>query len=781
MDITGRKEAESALQTTLHRFYTILSNMYSGVLLVTDAGKIEFANQAFCDRFGLQEDHSELVGLDAGDMIDKIKNAYRQPDDAMARIREILDRGKPVTGEELAMQGGRTYLRDFVPLHVDAKSYGRLWLHTDITERKQIEQQIHELNQQLEDRVRRRTAELESANKELEAFSYSVSHDLRAPLRAIDGFSQAVMEDYGSKLPPEGQEYLETICRGAKRMGELIDDLLAFSRLSRQSISLSPVDTASPLPTIISTLAEKHFLDANPAFLKMSGYESSEVIGHSADELGLWVEPHAREAMLKALEHSPALEPVQTRFRTKSGEIRDVVVVADSIELDGVPCLLGIAHDLTETKRLEAKYLQAQKMEAVGRLAGGIAHDFNNLLMIMGCSADLLQENRLDGLKVDKFSQQIRDAVDKAARLTRQLLAFSRQQVLQPSVLDLNGIIRDLIKMMSRLLGEDIEVELNLEPGLGRVEVDRGQIEQVIMNLAVNARDAMPDGGKLTVTTANVDMDSDHPDLQQMGLTPGSFVVLSIIDTGIGMSAETQSHMLEPFFTTKELGKGTGLGLSTVFGIVKQSNGAIGVHSEPGKGTAFYIYLPRIPKPFAATSDVGGAEPLDGKETILLAEDDDALRHLFANYLRSKGYRVIEAVDGPNALQASEEEKGLIHALVTDMVMPGFGGHKLAELLLARRPDIPVIFLSGYTDRTVKSSSSRHLSCRNHSAWMLLPEQSEPPSRISGVDRSSFDAAAAHVWLEGSELASAGVNVILQRPPGASRLPPRAVLRRESC
>jgi PAS domain S-box-containing protein len=467
--------------------------------------------------------------------------------------------------------------------------------------------------------------------------------------------------------------------------------------------------TTSPLPTIIITLAKKDFLNANPAFLKMFGYESSEVVGHTADELGLWVEPHARETMLKALEHSPTVEPVQTKFRTKSGEIRDVVVVADILELDGVPCLLGITQDVTETKRLEAKFLQAQKMEAVGRLAGGIAHDFNNLLMIMGCSADLLQENRLDSLRVDKFSQQIRDAVDKAARLTRQLLAFSRQQVLQPSVLDLNGIINDLVKMMSRLIGEDIEVELTLDPGLGRVEVDRGQTEQVIMNLAVNARDAMPDGGKLTVTTTNIDMDSDHPYLQQMGLAPGSYVMLSIIDTGIGMSAETQSHMFEPFFTTKELGKGTGLGLSTVFGIVKQSNGAIWVQSEPGEGTAFHIYLPRIQKAFAATTVVEGAAALDGKETILLAEDDDALRHLFVDYLRSKGYRVIEAVDGPNALHASEEE-GTFHVLVTDMIMPGFGGHKLADLLLARCPDIPVIFLSGYTDRAANIQEFKFLS-----------------------------------------------------------------------
>jgi PAS domain S-box-containing protein len=456
--------------------------------------------------------------------------------------------------------------------------------------------------------------------------------------------------------------------------------------------------TASPLPTIISTFAEKYFLSANPAFLKMSGYESSEVIGHTSDELGLWVEPLAREKMLKALEHSPAAGTVKTKFRTKSGEIRDVVVVADSIELDGVRCLLGIAQDVTDTKRLEAKFLQAQKMEAVGRLSGGIAHDFNNLLMIMGCSADLLQANRLDSFKVDKFSQQIRDAVDKSARLTSQLLAFSRQQVLQPSVLDLNAIINDLVKMMSRLLGEDIEVELSLDPGLGRVEVDRGQTEQVIMNLAVNARDAMPEGGKLTVTTANMDMGSDHPCHQQMGLTPGSYVVLSIMDSGIGMSAETQSHMFEPFFTTKELGKGTGLGLSTVFGIVKQSSGAMWVHSELGKGTAFHIYLPRIQKPITATSDVEVAATLDGKETILLAEDDDALRHLFVDYLRSKGYRVIEAADGPHALHASEEE-GIIHVLITDMVMPGFGGDRLADLLLARHPEIPVIFLSGYTDR----------------------------------------------------------------------------------
>ncbi|HEX6881058.1 MAG TPA: PAS domain S-box protein, partial [Terriglobales bacterium] len=291
---------------------------------------------------------------------------------------------------------------------------------------------------------------------------------------------------------------------------DVTDTAAAQTELQKSEDRFGKAFKSSPLALTISTLADKRYLDANPAFLRLLGYESSEVIGRTADDLNLWVEPEGRASIIETLKRTGMSEPFQTRYRSKTGEARDVIVSADLIEIEGVPCLLAITQDVTETKRLEAQFRQAQKMEAVGRLAGGVAHDFNNLLMIMGGAADLLQAHRSDNARVDKYTTQIRDAVEKAARLTRQLLAFSRQQVLQPTVLDLNTIIKDLIKMVSRLLGEDIRIELNLNPNLSRVSADRGQIEQVIMNLAVNARDAMPDGGKLTITTQNERLEEDH-------------------------------------------------------------------------------------------------------------------------------------------------------------------------------------------------------------------------------------------------------------------------------
>jgi two-component system, cell cycle sensor histidine kinase and response regulator CckA len=475
----------------------------------------------------------------------------------------------------------------------------------------------------------------------------------------------------------------------------------AKTALQKSQERFSKALRSSPVAISISRLHDRVYLDANPAFLKMFGYTLEEFIGRSADELNLWVEPQLRTALIQNLQASSDIPPLETKFRTKSGEVRDVVVVADIIDWDGIPCLLGITQDVTHTKRLEEQYRQAQKMEAVGRLAGGIAHDFNNLLMVMGASTELMNSSRGDNDKLDKYSRQIKDAVDKAARLTRQLLAFSRQQVLQPTVLDLNTIIKDISAMVARLLGEDIKVKLHLTPSLGLVEADRGQIEQVIMNLAVNSRDAMPDGGELTIATTNVELSSDYVGMHKAEILPGSYVMFSISDNGTGMTTETQSHLFEPFFTTKELGKGTGLGLATVYGIVKQSNGWIWPYSELGHGTTFHLYLPRVHKPIAVPKPTGPVVSLEGTETILFVEDEESLRQVVGEYLRKKGYKVIEALDGPSALEASENESGKIHALVTDLIMPGFGGLKLAELLAVKRPDIRVVYISGYTDRTV--------------------------------------------------------------------------------
>jgi two-component system cell cycle sensor histidine kinase/response regulator CckA len=356
------------------------------------------------------------------------------------------------------------------------------------------------------------------------------------------------------------------------------------------------------------------------------------------------------------------------------------------------------AEDITERRVLERQLRMAQKMEAVGRLSGGIAHDFNNLLgVIIGYSQVI--KKRLD--KDSPFSEHVEEiekAGQRAASLTKQLLAFSRQQVLTPAVLNLNTVVTELCKMLPRLLGEDIEVTTTLSDDLGQVKADQGQVEQVIMNLAVNARDAMPQGGRLRIETANVEMDESFT-RQHPGSVRGRYVMLSVADTGIGMSPETQAQIFEPFFTTKERGKGTGLGLATVYGVVKQSGGYIAVDSAPGKGAAFNVYLPLTQEAAVQATQKPALSPtVRGSETILLVEDSEPLRKLAQSFLEARGFRVLAAPTGEKALELAVQNPEPIHLLLTDVVMPGMNGRVLAEELGPRQPGMKVIYMSGYTD-----------------------------------------------------------------------------------
>ncbi|HUO35628.1 MAG TPA: PAS domain S-box protein [Candidatus Acidoferrum sp.] len=368
--------------------------------------------------------------------------------------------------------------------------------------------------------------------------------------------------------------------------------------------------------------------------------------------------------------------------------------------LQGAICM---SLDVTDRKQLEEQLRQAQKMEAVGRLAGGIAHDFNNLLMVIHGYADLMMDRLKEGDPSRKNAEQIQTAAQRATSLTRQLLAFSRKQMLAPKVLNIYSVVTDMEKILRRLIGEDIQLECSSTSDLGLVKADRSQIEQVIMNLAVNARDAMPQGGRLTIETANVELDASfsHPPAV---LAPGKYVMLAVTDNGCGMDAETQAHIFEPFFTTKEKGKGTGLGLATVYGIVKQSGGYVWVYSEPGRGTSFKVYLPRIvEEPALSTRErqTEGRQLPRGTETILLVEDEKGVRELTREYLQMSGYAVVDAEDGHTALELAAMHAGPIHLLMTDVVMPGISGRELADRVKKLRPDIRVLYMSGYTDQAV--------------------------------------------------------------------------------
>jgi PAS domain S-box-containing protein len=405
-----------------------------------------------------------------------------------------------------------------------------------------------------------------------------------------------------------------------------------------------------------------------------------------------------REAIAQGRNYS-----IQYRAKTANGKtiwLQDIVrVVRD--EGGKIHKLRGVMVDITEHQQLEEEFRQAQKMEAVGRLAGGVAHDFNNLLTIICGYAQLTQDLLGTENQARDHLGEILKAGDRASGLVRRLLAFTRRQSMEPQLLDLNSVVKGTEKMVRRLIGEDIEVVTVLAPELGAVRSDPAQLDQVIVNLSVNARDAMPNGGKLIIETANVVLDQSYA-ATHLAVTPGAYVMLSVSDTGCGMDAHTRAHIFEPFFTTKEKGKGTGLGLATVYGIIKQSDGNIWVYSELGVGTTFKIYLPRVvgslapPPPLLIRT-----APPQGSETILLLEDEDSIRSLVRGILQAHGYTVLEAGRPHQALEISKNFPRPIHLLFTDVVMPQMSGREVAEQISAARPDTKVLYMSGYTDQAI--------------------------------------------------------------------------------
>ncbi|MFH2009177.1 MAG: PAS domain S-box protein [bacterium] len=459
------------------------------------------------------------------------------------------------------------------------------------------------------------------------------------------------------------------------------------------------------------------FVFVSPSIFQLRGYTAEETMAQSLSDL-MAPESLSEAMALLAVKmqlveagDAAAWDPIvfEAEQPCKDGT---TVITRNNAKIipgaDGLPSLIvGVTHDITERKRAEESLRkseehlrQAQKMEAVGRLAGGVAHDFNNLLTVInGCASLALDDLReADPLRSDL--QQILEAGDRATALTRQLLAFSRRQVMEPRVLDLGEIVGSLEKMLRRIIGEDIELRTDLAEGLGRVVADPGQMEQVVMNLAINSRDAMPTGGKLTIETANVELDEEdtsaHPDT-----APGAYVMLALSDNGGGMDAETRERIFEPFFTTKELGQGTGLGLAMVYGIVKQSSGDIWVDSEPGRGTTFRVFLPRVEAERDGRAKELNTIDLRGTETILVVEDEEAVRNMTLRILAAAGYKVIGAASGSEALLHFDRHDGDIHLVLTDVVMPRMSGRELASRLAVACPGLRVLYMSGYTDDAI--------------------------------------------------------------------------------
>ena len=457
---------------------------------------------------------------------------------------------------------------------------------------------------------------------------------------------------------------------------------------------------SNPMPMWVYDRESLRFLEVNDAAVRQYGYTREEFLGMKIVDIR---PPEDVASLIDVISQppSPFGDTQVWRHKKKDGTVFYVDVTAHSINLNDRPARLVLANDVTERRTLEHQLQQSQKLEAIGLLAGGVAHDFNNLLTaILGHGELALLHLRSDD-PVRTYVEQITKAGEQAASLTRQLLAFGRKQILQPKVIDVNAIVAETEKMLRRVIGENIAFRTVLHPHLGKVKADPGQVGQILMNLVVNARDAMPRGGKLTIETDNIYLDEDYAKMH-IAVVPGRYVMMAVSDTGAGMDEETQSRIFEPFFTTKKAGEGTGLGLSTIYGIVKQSGGNIWVYSEPGKGTAFKIYLPLVDQEPPGSEVAMKVEVVsNGHETILLAEDEEIVRDLAREILMHYGYRVLEAASGKDALSICKNFDGRIDLLVTDVIMPEMSGRDLADNVGQLYPGIKVLYMSGYADGAV--------------------------------------------------------------------------------
>jgi PAS domain S-box-containing protein len=516
-----------------------------------------------------------------------------------------------------------------------------------------------------------------------------------------------------SSMPPSDSDMEETdfFERHSRRLREKLDrkleQLAARDKSLKEYVTLCESMLNTTSNAVVSVDPNGLVKAWNLRSEALFGYTEEEIINRPLDML---IPPNKRDDARHQLQEAFNTKKV-VRFETqrihKSGNLVDVEIALSHLGptvgfMAVVSDLTAIRREASEKKRLEEQLAAAHRLESLGLLAGGVAHDFNNLLTVILFHAESIEEeHRNDDSQDLKSARLIRESGERAASLTRQLLAFGRKQVMKLAVMELNEVVRAMAAILKRLIGENIELQMNLAPDLGRVEMDRSQVEQIILNLAVNARDAMPDGGKLVIRTGNHTIDEEE-DRAYSSIAPGRFVMLSVSDNGVGMDKETCARIFDPFFTTKAPGKGTGLGLSTVYGIVHQSGGHIFTYSEPGYGTTFKIYLPKVD--LDLTSRPPAFTPVNvqaGGETILLVEDEEMVRSVARRILERAGYQVLEACDGSRALDIAQKTEGAIHLMLTDIIMPGMNGIVLAEHMMKLRPTMKVIFTSGYTDETI--------------------------------------------------------------------------------
>ena len=531
---------------------------------------------------------------------------------------------------------------------------------------------------------------------------------LAVPLKVNShAFGALILKSYSSNSQ-FGERDKEILTLVSQQLAAAIDRKRNEQELRRSEVRYrSLVQTA--VYGIYRASLDGRFLDVNPALIEMLGYTSALEVLALHPQKDVFLDPSAYARLVEEFRRTGGMDGFEARWRRKDGSPITVRISGRAVASSDGPsdALEAIAEDITARRVLEDQFRQAQKMEAVGRLAGGIAHDFNNLLMVISGYTEILLDQLAPEHSLHAKAESIQQASDRASALTRQLLAFSRKQHLELKVTDINAIVTNMERLLRPLIGEDVELTTHLESAVGCTRADAGQLEQVIMNLVVNAKDAMPNGGKLSIRTAAITVD-DSQGHENTFIKHGPYITISISDTGEGMDRETQARIFEPFFTTKEKGKGTGLGLSTVYGIVKQSGGYVFVQSEPGHGTTFTIYFPRVDEP----CDAVGATPASlahsgGSETILLVEDEESVRQLVRETLATRGYRVLEASNG-NAALALAASTDTIHLVITDVVMPGLSGHELVQQLMQARPGIKILYLSGYAEEAFTAPLNAH-------------------------------------------------------------------------
>ena len=729
-DVTERKRTEGALRLQ----GLTLENMYDAVIVVGKDHNITDWNPAATRMFGYERE--EALGLNVSSLYPQAEVATQ-----WSRIRTEIESAGRWDGELIALRkdGTRVFSRSIVvPLRNEwGVQIGYICVSRDVTEHKQAEKALSQSEEKYRILFERNpqpmwvydvpTLRFLAVNQAaVDHYGYSRDEFLSMTLKDIrppceieqmlnsvaqcpDDIDRAGVWQHVTK---DGRTILVDITDCRIEFEEQFASLVLANDVTEQERAARQLQESeekyrqlfeNACYGIFRSTDDGHFLDVNSAFVNMLGYQSKTEI------LGLNIET---DIYLNAADRKPILRLYGSDGRRVAAEVllkrKDGAVISARMNGHILPstdngrrCYEVIAEDVTQQRSLEEQFRQAQKMEAVGRLAGGIAHDFNNMIMVVNSYAELIMGRRSQDTEVERYTQHIIRAGERATSLTRQLLAFSRKQMLQPSVLDPYEAASTICKLLPPMLGEDIVITLISEPGLGNIYADRAQVEQVIMNLAVNARDAMPDGGKLLIELKNADVDEQyrrrHPQVE-----PGKYIVLSVTDTGVGMDANTQASIFEPFFTTKQVGKGTGLGLSTVYGIIKQSGGFIWVYSEPGVGSAFKIYLPRVAAKTTPAPDVSEAsrKSLTGSGTVLLVDDDSDIRAATREFLEGKGFKVLEAANGAEALAVVGQHQSEVQILVTDLIMPGMRGTELSRQIAKLHPKITTLYMSGYTDRS---------------------------------------------------------------------------------